>query len=77
MNWEEKTLEEVSELSGKGVEWKDMPKGLKFRLRLVNFLIAWLSRDAVKSGWKMPRLQFRQWLFYKKHPFLKKLRENK
>ena len=75
MNWQEKTLEEASKLSGKGTKWKDMPKGLKFRLRLVNFLWDWFSWDAVKSGWKMPRLHFRSWLFYKRHPFLKKLHQ--
>ena len=78
MDWQEKILKEVSELASSDVKWEDFPKRLKRRLRLMTFIWDYLTWDAVKSGWRMPRLKFRQWVFYKKHPWLKdiKLLEN-
>ncbi len=70
-DWRTKALREASRLLHKGKGWKDFPSWLKFRIRLMNFIWDWLTWDAVKSGWKMPRLQFKSWLLYKKYPFLK------
>ena len=71
-NWLSKAYEEACDLSHKGVKWVDMPKWLKFKIKLMYFIWDWFTWDAVKSGWRMPRLQFKQWLFYKRRPYLKK-----
>ena len=72
MNWMDKTCGEMSELGNKNVKWKDFPKRLKLKIRLLHFYWDWLTLDAIKSGFKMPRLQFKSWLFYIKHPYLKR-----
>ncbi len=72
MNWQDKVCSEMSQLLTKDVKWKNFPKWLKFRIRLMHFIWDWLSLDAIKSGWYMPKLQFKLWCFYKKRPYLKK-----
>ena len=72
MKWMDDAYAEASILAGNDVKWKDFPKWIKFRIRLMNIIWDWLSWDAVKSGWRMPRLQFKMWRFYKKHPYLKR-----
>lgn len=73
MGWRENTLIEGNKIyTQEGKNWHDFPKWLKFRYHLMNFISDWLTLDAVKSGWKMPRLQFKLWLFYRKHPYLKR-----
>jgi len=73
MGWKEKVLSEAHDTYiNKGIKYKDWGRSLKFRIRLMNFIDDWLSLDAIKTGWKMPRLQFKLWLFYKRHPYLKR-----
>ena len=67
MNWKERAYKEATLLSDK----ENYPKWLRFRICLMNFIWDWLSWNAFKSGWKMPRLQYKSWKFYKKHPYLK------
>lgn len=72
-NWREKAFSEAHELYiDKGIKWKDWSLWLRFRMRLINFILDWLTWDAVKSGWRTPRLKFKIWWFYKRYPFLKK-----
>ncbi len=66
MNWKEKALSEVGELSAKDIKWVHFPKWLKFRIRFMNFLWDWMSIEAVKTGWYMPRTQFKIWRFNKR-----------
>lgn len=72
MGWMDRTCGEMSDLMTKDVKWKDFPKWIKFKVNVMDFILDWLSVDAIKTGWKMPRLQFRSWLFYRKHPYLKR-----
>lgn len=72
MEWMDKVCKEMSKLASNDIEWKNFPKWLKFKLRLMHFIWDWLTWDAVKSGWKTPRVQLKLWWFYKKHPYLKK-----
>lgn len=67
-----KAYDELSELMvNKGVKWKDIPKWLKFKMRLMWFIWDWLTWNAMKSGWRMQRLHYKLWKFYRKHPYLK------
>ncbi len=75
MNWKDKAYGKASELSSAGMTVKEWPKWLWFKIRLMNFIWDWFSWDAVKSGWEMPRMQFKMWKFYIKHPELKKARK--
>lgn len=70
----DKAHSEMYELPQKGVKRKDAPKWLRFRIKLMLFIWDWLTWDAVKSGWRMPRLQFKMWWFYLKHPYLKDIK---
>ena len=73
MNWRKKILKEGHDFYiNKNIKYKDWPKWLKFRFNMMHFIMDWLSWDAVKSIWKVPRIKFKLWLFYKKYPFLKK-----
>lgn len=71
-NWKEETLGQISKLSNKGIEWKDMPYWLRFRLKLMNLLNDWFSLEEIKEGWPMIRMQFKSWKFYRKYKYLKK-----
>ena len=73
MGWKEKVLGEARSLYvDKNIGWKEWSRGLRFRVKLMCFIDDWLSWDAVKSGWVMPRMQFKMWKFYRKHSYLKK-----
>ena len=69
MGWRSRTVKQMHEV-GETTRWKDFPKWLRFKIKLMNFIWDWLTWDAVRSGWFMPRMQFRRWLFYKRQPYL-------
>ena len=50
-DWKSKALREASQLSSSGIKWKDYPKWLKFKFRLMTFIWDWLTWDAIKEGW--------------------------
>ena len=67
MNWQENTLGECGKLASKDVKFKDFPRGLRFRLKLMNFIQDWLSWEyAFKTGWRMPRNKFHNWRLCRK-----------
>lgn len=71
MKWMDETLRQCSILSGKDVKWKDYPKWIKFKLRLMHFLWDTFDWGEIKKGWPMWRHKYKQWRFYKNHPYLK------
>lgn len=55
----------AAKLSAKDIEFKDMPKWIKFRIRLFNF------ECDLTGGPKRWWTKFTLWRFYKKYPGLK------
>ena len=72
MRWVNKAYAEASKLASADISWANMPRWVKFRICLMNIIYDWVSWYAVKNGWPMLRMRFKQWKFYRKYPELKK-----
>jgi hypothetical protein len=73
MGWRGKTLLQGHNLIfDKNLKWSEFPRWLKFKFKLINFINDFFTWEEIKSIWKTPRLHFKLWIFYKKHPYLRK-----
>ena len=64
--WCNRTLALVVDQSNNGVKFKDMPKKVRLRLKLMHFIWDYLEWKAIKSGWHYARLARKNRRMYKR-----------